>query len=117
MIDQSMIQELLKLEKKTGKGLVKELVELYVSSAPVAVQNMKKYLVDQMWKDLTREAHTLKSSSANLGAVPISEACKNLEYALIQDVMPGVVEIKTMIVKIEDLLLPTVEEMKSLGRG
>ncbi len=117
MIDHSMIQELLNLERKTGKGLIKELVELYVKSAPVAIQNMKKYLHDQMWKDLTREAHTLKSSSANLGAVPMSDACKNLEYALIQDTMPPVPELMGMISKVEVLLAPTLKEMMTLGRS
>lgn len=58
---------------------VKELIELYLSTAPKSVQEIQTAFIASDWKKVSAVAHGLKSSSANLGVLRVSAICHRLE--------------------------------------
>lgn len=60
-----------------GARLVTRVVRKYLESSPALVEAIKASLSD--FDRLARSAHTLKSSSAYIGALHLSELCKELE--------------------------------------
>lgn len=58
-----------------------ELIDTYVSDAPMQVQELRAAIAAGDVERLVRPAHTLKSASASLGALGLSERCRQLEAA------------------------------------
>ncbi|EDZ97068.1 MAG: response regulator [Limnospira sp. PMC 894.15] len=56
------------------------LIATYLQESPQHIDGMRKAIDAQNAKGLKESAHTLKSSSAQLGALRFSEFCKELEY-------------------------------------
>jgi len=65
----------------TGDDLefVDELVDTYFDDAVIQLEAMRKAAENGDAEALVRPAHSLKSSSANIGASTLSEACRSLE--------------------------------------
>jgi HPt (histidine-containing phosphotransfer) domain-containing protein len=78
-LDPSVIQGLRELGGTEDPGLLLELIELYLADAPQRMAEMERALASDDWKLLERAAHTLKSASANIGALGLSALCKELE--------------------------------------
>ena len=68
------------LREKRPELLVR-LVNTYLSYAPVAMQEVMAALAKEDFTSIGRLAHSLKSSSANLGAATLSATCRQLELA------------------------------------
>ena len=64
-----------------GEDFLVELVDLYLEDTPKRLIELRRALDIGDTPTLTREAHTIKSSSANLGAMKMSEFAKELETA------------------------------------
>lgn len=76
-IDETVIEMLASMDE--DNEFLKEMIVLYLKETPPIVENIKKGL-DSSDKELfTRASHTLKSSSANIGAMRLSEMSKELE--------------------------------------
>jgi two-component system, sensor histidine kinase and response regulator len=68
------------LERLDGdRELFDELAELFKSDCPKLVEGMRRAIVLHDAKSLGNFAHTLKGSSANLGALAVSQAAGELE--------------------------------------
>ncbi len=65
--------------QKTHPKLVMRLLETYLTHGPQAMQNLLAALVEEDVARLKMAAHSLKSSSANVGATRLSELCRDLE--------------------------------------
>src|SRR5690349_17534232 len=78
-IDPGVIEGLRELGGAEDPGLLVELIDLYLSDAPQRMAEIERSLASGDWKLLERAAHTLKSASANIGALGLSEICKELE--------------------------------------
>lgn len=83
-VEASAVEAALNLDQlrqmqKTHPTLVARLVETYLGYAPKAIQQMLTALVAQDIAQLKMHAHSLKSSSANIGALALSALCKDLE--------------------------------------
>lgn len=81
LIDFEAIQKLRKLQKPGRPDLVSNLINLFFESADQSIQQMSEAIQKKDWKSLSASAHSLKSSSANLGAVQFSKFCFELETA------------------------------------
>ena len=79
VIDLSVIEALRELGGEDDPGLVVELIDLYLLDAPERIREIKTALVSEDFDLLERAAHTLKSASANIGALALSGFCKELE--------------------------------------
>jgi len=66
--------------QQTGRpGLVGRVITLFLQSAPVLVKELEEGAAKGDVAVLHRASHTLKSASANVGAVLLSAHCQDLE--------------------------------------
>ncbi|MEQ9238749.1 response regulator [Coleofasciculus sp. E2-BRE-01] len=56
-----------------------QLIDIFLTGTPTLIQGMETAIAQSDAAGLEQSAHTLKSSSASLGAIPFSEYCENLE--------------------------------------
>src|SRR6185295_11603483 len=71
-IDPGVIEGLRELGGAEDPGLLVELIDLYLADAPLRMAEIEQSLASGDWKLLERAAHTLKSASANIGALGLS---------------------------------------------
>ncbi|TVP60958.1 MAG: response regulator [Nodularia sp. (in: Bacteria)] len=57
----------------------KQLLNCYLAEAPKCIQNIKASHANKDIQALWKTAHTLKSSSASVGAINLAQICKHLE--------------------------------------
>ena len=62
-----------------GMEVLRKVVELYLSSTPTLLQTMREAESGRDPEKLKAAAHSFKSSSANLGALRLADACLELE--------------------------------------
>lgn len=78
VIDKEVINNLLESVGGDGEFLA-ELLETYFSDTPQQFAAMQSALSAGNAEDFRRAAHSLKSNSANFGAMKLSEQAKRLE--------------------------------------
>ena len=78
-IDMRVIADLRELGGDEDPGLLTELIDLFLTDAPGRVRDVETGLATGDIKLVERAAHTLKSSSANIGALTLSSICKRIE--------------------------------------
>lgn len=78
-IDQDIICSLRDLDRENGQLILREIIDIYCQTAPELLQRIKLAIANQDWGNLSSAAHTLGSSSANLGAVLLAQQAKTLE--------------------------------------
>ena len=80
VLDAVILDSLRELESMGGQaGLLEKIIHLYLDTAPKYMEQMRIAIADHDAGALKVAAHTLKSSSANLGARGFAELCKKLE--------------------------------------
>jgi HPt (histidine-containing phosphotransfer) domain-containing protein len=86
-IDAATMANLLEI---TGgdQGFVDELVDTYIAEGDRIVGELVAAVEAGVVADLVRPAHSLKSSSMNVGALELGELCRRLE----QDALGGTVD-------------------------
>ena len=78
-LDQMVIEGLRRLQMDGEPDIIEELGELFLERAPGRIEAMHQALEDREPEKLSREAHNLKSSSANVGAMKLSALARDLE--------------------------------------
>jgi CheY-like chemotaxis protein/HPt (histidine-containing phosphotransfer) domain-containing protein len=66
----------------SGDDLLRKVLDAYLKSAPTLMEEFAQALDASHIDRARRAVHTLKSSSANLGATRFSELCKQIEASL-----------------------------------
>lgn len=61
--------------------IYREVLQIYVDTAPEKLALIKQLLQEEDWKNYTIEVHALKSTSLNIGASVLSARAKELEFA------------------------------------
>ncbi|MEG3894215.1 MULTISPECIES: response regulator [unclassified Microcoleus] len=79
-IDYHVLENLRELDDEEDPDFLGELIKIYLLDAPQHLETIKEAIFLGDADSLKLASHTLKSSSANLGAVSFSEVCKELEY-------------------------------------
>lgn len=80
-IDHTIINELRSLSGGEGEALISELAALFLQEAAMQLTTIATALDAQDFKKMQRAAHSLKSSSGNVGAKRFSLLCHQLEQA------------------------------------
>ena len=78
-LDTKALQALRDMAGVAAKEVLVEVIDSYLEDAPKLVQAIAKAVAHQDAKALYHAAHTLKSTSATLGATHLSQLCRNLE--------------------------------------
>jgi HPt (histidine-containing phosphotransfer) domain-containing protein len=63
-----------------GTGLLAELIDIWISDTPPRLAALRLAFEAGQPAALSREAHALKSGSAQLGACAVAATCRELEY-------------------------------------
>ena len=82
VLDAITLQGLRELGGEDDPGLFAELIDLFLEDAPLRMEELRRGLDKRDMPLLERAAHTLKSSSANIGALSMSCICKRIETSV-----------------------------------
>jgi HPt (histidine-containing phosphotransfer) domain-containing protein len=80
MVDDNVLREL-RASVEGDMSFVRDLVDAYVSDSAGLLDAIEEALAHNDAEALVRPAHTLKSSSATLGAMDLSATARTLEMA------------------------------------
>jgi HPt (histidine-containing phosphotransfer) domain-containing protein len=78
-IDPEAIEHLRLLEDEDEPDIVGELVRLFLANTPPRIASMVTGVKSGDLVAVARAAHSLKSSSAHLGAIGMQQVCEKLE--------------------------------------
>jgi len=78
-VDCAAIEKIRALSPDQGDALVHNLVQTYLRELPLALERLQQGLADGNADLLARAAHGLKSSSQNVGALPLGEILRDIE--------------------------------------
>ncbi|MFL5813092.1 MAG: Hpt domain-containing protein [Bdellovibrionia bacterium] len=79
VIDEEMIHQICQYDDGSHGDTLAELIGLYLELAPKRIESLKRALGERNWHVVSKEAHSLKSSSANLGLKKVIVVCRRLE--------------------------------------
>jgi len=88
-IDQEPLNAIAALQPQDPKAILTKLISLYFSSSLKLMQRILKAVEENDADSLKTAAHTLKSSSASLGAMILAEKCQELEMMAREGVADG----------------------------
>jgi TMAO reductase system sensor TorS len=80
-LDPGVLEEIRVLERKGAPKLLARLIGLYLRDAPRQIEELRQAMAGNDHENLRAIAHTLKSSSANIGALDFSQVCREIETA------------------------------------
>lgn len=78
-LDQSTLDNIRKLQRADGPDILAKIINLFLKNAPPMLEKIQEAISTGNAELLKGTAHSLKSSSGNLGATKLSELCKELE--------------------------------------
>lgn len=88
-----------------------QLIEAYLSTTPDVLSDLQRAVGMRDSKEVTRTAHSLKSSSAQMGALVLSDLCFKLEQLGNRESLTGLTDLVT---EMEAEFLRTTEALKAL---
>jgi len=78
-IDRNALDMIASLQPSGSENILRKIIVLYLDSSPALMKSVCEAVEGTDFDALHRAAHTLKSSSASLGALAFSGMCKDLE--------------------------------------
>ncbi len=82
VVDLSALKELKALQHQGVPDLLEQVIKTYIETAPALLEQIGQGINRGDGKLLCQSAHSLKSSSGNLGAWTLATLCKDLEMTL-----------------------------------
>ena len=78
LVDQATFGQ---LQEMMGAEFLAELIDTYCQETPQLIETLEQALARNDAPAFQRTAHSIKSSSASLGALPLSDLARELEMA------------------------------------
>jgi HPt (histidine-containing phosphotransfer) domain-containing protein len=82
VLDAACLAELRALDPDGKAQLVKRVLAAYQTSLVRLVDQLRQARGEAAWEQVSRVAHTLKSSSASIGALALAGVCADIERLL-----------------------------------
>jgi HPt (histidine-containing phosphotransfer) domain-containing protein len=79
VIDRNIIRSIFQMAGQRAVPLLTSIIQAYQEDAPMYCTAIEAAIESQDIEALRKSAHTLRSSSANLGGLRLADACKQLE--------------------------------------
>jgi PAS domain S-box-containing protein len=118
VLDRQVLEQLGKVLTNGKPELLTRVINLYRSEAPKLMQKLKQAALASDAPEMVRCAHSLKSSSANVGAKLMSRYCEDLEAsgrrAEIDDARKVLAKIETEFVRVQSALASETEQLASV---
>jgi HPt (histidine-containing phosphotransfer) domain-containing protein len=93
VLDMRIIEALRELGGDDDPGLLVEVIGMFLEDAPTRIREIEQGLSTGDLKLLERAAHSLKSASANVGAMQLSHVCKRIEDIARRSTSDGISEL------------------------
>ena len=74
-----MLDNISALQQEGMPDILTELIEIYFKESEKLIQSLCHSMEHNDAEGMARSAHSLKSSSGNMGAMALAEVCKNME--------------------------------------
>ncbi len=114
VIDYRAIQTIKDLQMEGQPNILSKLLNAYISGTQSNISKLKDIPKESKLKDLQFFAHTIKSSSASVGAMHLSKLCKELEIACINKTMDDadhyIMAIESEFMKVKSVLEKEIKE-------
>ncbi|HTL13379.1 MAG TPA: CHASE domain-containing protein, partial [Bdellovibrionota bacterium] len=104
ILDVSTLNKLKDLSDQPGPGFLTEVIDMFLLRAPAALSDLAAAAKDGNAARLKTEAHSLKSSSAYLGAERMAEICAKLETSTPAEAAPLIVELQAAYAQVRERL-------------
>jgi two-component system sensor histidine kinase/response regulator len=95
VINQHALDNIRALSADRGAALVQRVINAYVDDTPQHLQTLRRAIAGLDAGNLRKVAHSLKSSSANVGAETLAQMCKDMEHLGRTDTTEGAAGILT----------------------
>ncbi|HHW77517.1 MAG TPA: response regulator, partial [Xanthomonadaceae bacterium] len=92
-LDERALAQIRALQRSGKPGLLGKIIGLYLDGSPKLLQQARDAVAGADPEALRQAAHSLKSSSANLGATRLAALCRELEQSGRERRLEGVVEL------------------------
>lgn len=109
-LDGEVLEGLRQLGSADEPGILEELISIFVEDAEVRMAALKEAFEREDRTSLREVAHALKGSSANMGAVRMSETCRKLEELTASGALE---EIGEAILRLEDEYEATIAALNA----
>ena len=118
-LDAAAMAELRALDPDGKAQLVKRVLVTYQGSLARLVEQLAQARAANAWDQVSRVAHTLKSSSASIGALELSAVCADIERLLRAGeeaaVPPLLDRFRTEVGRVELAVQATLEHLEATG--
>ncbi len=105
LLDQKALNNIRVVQRKGAPNVLEKVIRIYFENSPKLLQTLREAVAeDQTAETVERAAHSLKSSSACLGATRLASLCGNLEEMARENRTRGTKEILTEIEKLYPLV-------------
>jgi HPt (histidine-containing phosphotransfer) domain-containing protein len=105
---QQIIKELRDAIDSFGADFMMEIIDVYLADAPKRLADLRAAHETRDWQVFTRAAHTLKSSSAYVGAKHFAELAQVVEaasrQAAVADLAPRVAQLEQEYLQVKGAL-------------
>ena len=113
VIDSDALQELRNLSTAIGRDVLGKSVQYFLKQTPKDVDEMRRAIAEGDMELLGMTAHSLKSSSASLGALGFSTLCQQLEDSARQAQMEAASgQLRAMELRLPKVLLALRQQVK-----
>ena len=93
VIDHKVLDDLSKLSQSGDQDLARRVIAAYLECSDELMHQLGDAISSADREDVRSKAHALKSSSANVGALELSEICRSLEAAATEGKLEGIREL------------------------
>ncbi len=80
IINHGALEHIRALSKDRGDALVHKVIHAFVDDTPLHLRTLRQAIVGADPNNMRKAAHSLKSSSANVGADHLAQLCKEMEH-------------------------------------
>ncbi len=82
VLDRQVLSQLRELENADDPNLLSRVLQLYLDESPKLIDKLKQAVLQNDAREIELSAHTLKSSSANIGATILTGLCGEIHLAI-----------------------------------
>lgn len=108
-IDENALETIKSLQRPDRPDILAKVVGLYLDNSPKTISKLKESIENKEPDGVRSAAHSLKSSSANLGAKTLATQFKNLEEMGREQSIEGAMDI---LMEVEKCFAQVVEELE-----
>ncbi len=111
-LDPQTLASLRKMQSMGSSDLLHTLFDAYTSSAQELMQAIEKAMGQSNWRQIREHAHTLKSSSHNVGATTLSRLARDMEILAMNEDVPEITALYPVLLQEHQKVLLAVARQK-----